>query len=91
MREIFDIILMMLRTRLNINKRNNMEKTINIDSLNIVDIIKRIQYNEEEILDIIEGLSEAASALCYYEEKSQSVKAIADAQRILCEFMRIVV
>ena len=51
-----------------------MEKKINIDSLNIADIIKRIQYNEEEILDIIEGLSEAASALCYYEEKSQSIK-----------------
>ncbi|MCL1613116.1 hypothetical protein [Phocaeicola plebeius] len=66
-----------------------MEKKINIDSLNITDIIKRIQYNEEEILDIIEGLSEAASALCYYEEKSQSIKAVVDSQKILCELLRI--
>ena len=66
-----------------------MEKKINIDSLNIADIIKRIQYNEEEILDIIEGLSEAASALCYYEEKSQSITAVVDSQKILCELLRI--
>lgn len=66
-----------------------MEKKINIDSLNIADIIKRIQYNEEEILDIIEGLSEAASTLCYYEEKSQSIKAVVDSQKILCELLRI--
>lgn len=49
----------------------------------------RINYNEEEILDMIEGLSEAASTLCYYAESHQSVKSIVDAQKILCELLRI--
>ena len=40
-----------------------MEKTINIDSIKVTDIINRIKYNEEEILDMIEGLAEAASVL----------------------------
>ena len=42
-----------------------MEKNIKIDSITVADIIRRINYNEEEILDMIEGLSEAASTLCY--------------------------
>lgn len=88
MRGIFNIILMMLRTR-DIIKISKMEKNIKIDSITVADIIRRINYNEEEILDIIEGLSEAASALCYYEEKSQSIKAVVDSQKILCELLRI--
>lgn len=55
-----------------------MEKTINIDSLNLQDIIHRIQYNEDELLDIIEGLAEAASALCHYNEDNQPIKAVVD-------------
>lgn len=78
----------MLRTR-DIIKISKMEKNIKIDSITVADIIRRINYNEEEILDIIEGLSEAASALCYYEEKSQSIKAVVDSQKILCELLRI--
>lgn len=66
-----------------------MEKTIKIDSLQIEDIIKRIHYNEEEILDTIEGLAEAASSLCFYNESNQSIKAVVDAQKILCEILRI--
>ncbi|WP_418574069.1 hypothetical protein [Phocaeicola sp.] len=66
-----------------------MEKTINIDSIKVTDIINRIKYNEEEILDMIEGLAEAASALCYYDENQQSIKSIVDAQKILCELLRI--
>lgn len=66
-----------------------MEKTINIDSIHILDVIRRIHYNEEQILDIIEGLSEAASSLCYYDENMQSVKAVVDAKKILCELLRI--
>lgn len=51
-----------------------MEKKINIDSLNIADIIKRIQYNEEEILDIIEGLSEAASLFVTMKKSHKVLK-----------------
>lgn len=66
-----------------------MEKNIKIDSITVADIIRRINYNEEEILDMIEGLSEAASTLCYYAESHQSVKSIVDAQKILCELLCI--
>jgi hypothetical protein len=66
-----------------------MEKTINIDSLHMMDVINRIHYNEEDIIDIIEGLAEAASSLCHYDEDKQTVKAVVDAQRILCELLRI--
>lgn len=78
----------MLRTR-DIIKISKMEKNIKIDSITVADIIRRINYNEEEILDMIEGLSEAASTLCYYTESHQSVKSIVDAQKILCELLRI--
>ncbi|WP_308769655.1 hypothetical protein [uncultured Bacteroides sp.] len=67
-----------------------MEKTINIDGITMDDIIRRINFNEEEVLDIIEGLSEASSTLCYFNESHQALKAIADAQKILCELLRIV-
>lgn len=66
-----------------------MEKSINIDTLSVEDIICRIQYNEEELLEIIEGLAEAASALCYCEEEYQSIKAVCDAQKILCELLHL--
>lgn len=66
-----------------------MEKIIRIDSLNMQDIISRIHYNEEDILNIIEGLAEGISTLSHYNEDSQCIKAISDAQKILCELLRI--
>ena len=66
-----------------------MEKSISIDSLSIEDIINRIGYNGDELLDIIEGLAEAASTLCHYNEESQSIKAVVDAQKIICELIRL--
>ena len=53
-----------------------MEKTINIDSLHMMDVINRIHYNEEDIIDIIEGLAEAASSLCHYDEDKQMSKLL---------------
>ena len=80
---------MMLRTRNIILIKVKMEKSINIDTLSVEDIICRIQYNEEKLLEIIEGLAEAASSLCYYEEEFQSIKAVCDAQKILCELLHL--
>lgn len=79
----------MLRTRNIIQIKVKMEKSINIDTLSVEDIICRIQYNEEELLEIIEGLAEAASSLCYYEEEYQNIKAVVVAQKIICELLRL--
>ena len=66
-----------------------MEKTIKIDSIDIQDIIDRINYSEEIILDAIEGLAETACVLCVQNESPDMINAIGVSQKILCELIRL--